>query len=134
MDSDENLIQLLHLAPFEIIEKIRRFTYKTQNKLLLIEIKNFAKIKQYLHDFTILIDTAHSINGFIETTENIHERLWSGLNYIRNSPLKEYILKNWKYKLAFKCSECDHTNENINFIRLNWETSFAVSFWMYIYH
>uniref|UniRef100_A0A6C0II26 Uncharacterized protein n=1 Tax=viral metagenome TaxID=1070528 RepID=A0A6C0II26_9ZZZZ len=134
MDSDATLIQLLQSVPFEIREKIQRFTYNTQNKPLLKEIADFASAKRYFNELTTLVDTTNSGNGFYETTENIHAQLWPGLDYIRHNPFKKQLLKTWKYKTEFICAERGHADGEIIFRRLDWDTSFAVNFWMCIYH
>jgi hypothetical protein len=134
MDSETNLIQLFHSLPIEIREKIQRFTYKIQNSQLLQEIAEFALAKQYLNEFTILVDTANSMNGFNETTDNIRDRLWNGLNLIRNVSYKNLLVKEWKYEKVLQCTERDHKNGEKNFRLLDWETSYVVNFWMCIYH
>jgi len=134
MDSDQNLIRLFHSMPFEIREKIQRFTYKTQHPGLLKEIVDFGLEKQYLQYFTMLVDTTNHANGIIETTDIIHERLWTGLNLIRHLYYKNLLLKTWKYKTQFKSADLDHENGEKNFRLLDWETSYAVNFWMCIYH
>ena len=41
-----NLYQLIFLLPTEIVEIIRRLSYKPQNILLLDDIQNFYKTKE----------------------------------------------------------------------------------------
>ena len=40
-----NLYQLIYLLPLELVEKIRRLTYKSQSNILLDDICNFTKTK-----------------------------------------------------------------------------------------
>jgi hypothetical protein len=128
------LKQFFHALPFEMKELIQRFTYKTQNKNLLNEIREVAGAKYYLQELTGLIDTAHFTDGFYETTHGIYERLGPGLNFLRDNRHKEELIKNWKYKLEFQSAQQSHLNDMQIFLLLNWETSFAVYFWMCIYH
>jgi hypothetical protein len=129
--SDLVLMRLFHAVPYEIREKIQRFTYKSQSKPLLTEIQDFHKAKLYLQELTRLIDLPY---GLQETTEGIHERLWTGLNYVREKTYKEALIKNWKYKSELHCAEQQHVNGEKAFRLLDWNASFAVYFWMCIHH
>ena len=128
------LQQLFHSMPYEIREKILSFTYKTQSKELLAEIREFCQSKQHLEDLTIIIDSCNDTDGFIETTDNIHDSLWAGLYFIKNVFYKKALIKNWKYKEIFISTEEVHKNGKKNFNLLSWECSFSVFFWMCIYH
>jgi hypothetical protein len=128
------LMQSFHALPFELKELIQRFTYKTQNKHLLKEIREIGGAKYYLQELTALIDTARSIDGFPETTDDIYARLGPGLIFLRENTNKNLLIKNWKYKMDFQVAEKQHLNGEKGFRLLNWEKSFAVYFWMCIYH
>lgn len=134
MDQTIQLEQLFHALPFEIKELIQRFTYKTQNEELLKEIREVGGAKYYLQEFTVLVDTANSTEGFHETTDGIYARLDPGLKFLRENSNKELLIKNWKYKVEFQAAEKEHLYGMKTFNLLNWETSFAVSFWMSVYH
>jgi len=134
MDQNTQLEQLFHGLPFEIKERIQRFTYKTQKEDLLKDIREMGGAKYYLQELTLLVDTTNSTDGFHETTDNIYERLAPGLNFLRENCHKEWLIKNWKYKSDFQVTEKEHLNGGKAFQLLNWENSFAVYFWMCIYH
>lgn len=134
MDQNTQLEQLFHALPFEIKELIQRFTYKTQNEELLKEIREVGGAKYYLQEFTVLVDTANSTEGFKETTDGIYARLDPCLKFLREKSNKEQLIKNWKYKVEFQAAEREHLYGMKIFNLLNWETSFAVSFWMSLYH
>ena len=125
------LIQLFHTLPYEIKEIIQRFTYKCQNKSLLNDIKAFHAAKQYLQEFTTLIDNSYSDHA---TTDSVKERLLPGLNYIRAKTYKKTLIKHWKYKSEFNSAEQEHTNEEKAFRLMDWSTSYTVYFWMCIHH
>lgn len=123
--------------PYEIKEKIMGYhiLLKTQPQLLLTEIKEFGKMKefsQYIANFEVFVDRCNFSNEFIETTDNIYEYLWPGLDTIKNSQYKQ--LNNWKYAGELKLTEIAHSNGEKCFDLLNWEKSFALYFWMCIYH
>jgi len=142
--TDATLIQLFHSLPFEIREKIQRFTYKVQSKSLLEEIRERGEVIEYLQKFTILMDTANSAHGFSETTEGIHERLWTGLDLIRNkcnkyrcnkcNKYKCKFINKWKYYSELQSAEETHKNGEKYYERIPWEQSFSVYFWMCFYH
>lgn len=134
MDQNTQLERLFHSLPFEIKERIQRFTYKRQNEPLLKDIREVGGAKYYLQELTSLVDTTNSTDGFIETTDNIYERLGPGLNFLRENRHKERLIKNWKYKSDFQAAEKEHLNGEKCFRLLNWENSFALYFWMCIYH
>lgn len=134
MESNTRLEELFHALPFELKELIQRFTYKTQNKHLLNEIRDIGTVKHYLQELTALVDTANYTDGFQETTDGIYERLWPGLNMLREYYNKDNLIKNWKYKSEFLSTERAHENGEKQFNRLTWKASFAVNFWMCIYH
>jgi hypothetical protein len=134
MDQTTQLEQSFHSLPVELQELIQRFTYKTQNGELLKEIREVGGAKYYLQEFTVLVDTANSTDGFIETTDGIYARLDPFLNFLREKGNKELLIKNWKYKEDFQFTERKHLNGDKAFQLLNWENSFAVCFWMCIYH
>jgi hypothetical protein len=134
MDQTTRLEQSFHALPFELQELIQRFTYKTQNEELLKEIREVGGAKYYLQEFTVLVDTANSTEGFHETTDGIYERLAPGLSFLREKGNKELLIKKWKYKQNFQVTERKHLNGEKTFQLLNWENSFAVCFWMCIYH
>ena len=125
---------LFHTLPDELKEIILRFTYKTQNKQLLAEIQTVAEAKYYLQEFTRMIDTANSSFGFAENSETIFDRLWPGLNFLRENPNTNQLIKKWKYKSSFYSANRDHVNCQQSFRHLIWESSFALHFWMCIYH
>jgi hypothetical protein len=125
------LMQLFHTLPYEIKEIIQRFTYKCQSKSLLSEIKAFHAAKQYLQEFTILIDNYYSDHA---TTDSVKERLWTGLNYIREKPYKTKLIQNWKYKSEFNSADKEHADGEKNFRLMDWTTSFTIYFWMCIHH
>lgn len=125
------LMQLFHTLPYEIKEIIQRFTYKCQSKSLLNDIKAFHAAKQYLQEFTTLIDNSYSDHA---TTDSVKERLWTGLNYIRTKPYKKKLIQNWTYKSEFNSAEQEHTHEEKAFQLMDWTTSFTVYFWMCIHH
>ena len=130
----DSLQQLFHSMPYELREKILCFTYKTQSKELLAEIREFYQSKKHLEDLTIIIDFSNDTAGFIETTDNIHDSLWSGLYFIKNVFYKKALIQNWKYKDIFISTEEEHKNGEKTFNLLSWEHSFSVYFWMCIYH
>ena len=134
MEPTTELMQSFHALPFELKELIQRFTYKTQNKNLLNEIREIGGAKYYLQELTVLIDTTNYTNGVIETTDNIYERLGPGLIFLRENTNKDLLIKNWKYKMDYQIAEREHLHGEKGFRLLNWETSFAVYFWMCIYH
>ena len=134
MDLNTQLKQSFHALPVELQELIQRFTYKTQNTPLLNDIREWGGAKYYLQELTALIGTAHSTDGFAETTDGIHERIGPGLLTLSEYSNKEQLIKNWKYKTALLSTEGQHLNGEKIFQLLNWETSFAVYFWMCIYH
>ena len=134
MDPNTQLKQLFHALPVELQEIIQRFTYKTQHKHLLNEIREWGGAKYYLQELTVLIDTANSTNGFAETTDSIRERIGPGLKTLSEYSNKEHLIKNWTYKSDFQFTEREHLNGEKVFRLLNWETSFAVYFWMCVYH
>lgn len=130
-------MQLIQSMPYEIKEKIMGYhiLLKTQPQLLLTEIKEFGKMKefsQYISNFEIFVDRCNFSDDFIETTDNIYEYLWPGLDTIKNSQYKH--LNHWKYAGELKRTEIAHANEEKCFDLLNWEKSFALYFWMCIYH
>jgi len=133
-----SLEELFHSMPYEIKEKILWFTYKTQPKNLMAEIREFTQAKEYLQEFTIIIDNCNHNDSdndeFIETTDNIYDNLWGGLYFIKNTFYKNMLIKDWKYKEIFTHTETAHKNEHKMFRLLNWEQSFSVYFWMCIYH
>jgi hypothetical protein len=130
----DTLEQLFHSMPEEVREKIIRFTYKPQAEELLTEIRDFYQAKEYLQELTIIIDRCNHIDGFIETSHNIHESLCCGLNIIRNSFFRKLLLQNWKYNTCFNCAIITHEYGKKVHNNLTWEQSFALYFWMCIYH
>ena len=134
MTQNTQLEQLFHALPVELQERIQRFTYKTQSEHLLKEIREMGGAKYYVQEFSLLVDTTNSTDGFHETTDGIYERLTPGLNFLRENRHKEWLIKNWKYKSHFQVTECNHLNGEKTFQLLNLEKSFAVCFWMCIYH
>jgi predicted DNA-binding protein YlxM (UPF0122 family) len=134
MDSNTELMQLFHDLPFELKEIIQRFTYKTQNTHLLVEIRELGGAKYYLQELTALVDSANFTDEFQETTDGIYDMLGPGLNMLREYYNKDNLIKNWKYKSDFQVTEREHLNGEKVFQLLNWESSFAVYFWMCIYH
>jgi hypothetical protein len=120
--------------PYEIKEKILRLTYKTQSNDLLAEIVEFNQAKEYLQELTLIIDNCNNADGFIETSDNIHDRLWCGLYFIRNACYKDILIKRWKYKYTLESTELAHENEMKVFELLDWKKSFTLYFWMCIYH
>ena len=132
--SDQALISLFHSMPFEIREKIQRFTYKTQSRELLAEILDFVSAKAYVQEFTHIVDISNSSLNFNETIESIHDHLWSGLDFIRRKPYKTRLIQTWKYKDEFKGAESAHVNGKKHYKLLELEMSFAVYFWMCVYH
>ena len=129
-----SLQQLFHSMPYEIKEKILSFTYKPQPKNLMAEMREFYQAKEYLQELTIIIDHCNGTDGFMETTDNIHESLWSGLFFIKNVFYKEALIKDWKYKDILANTERAHEDGLKVFQLLDWEKSFSVYFWMCIYH
>jgi len=134
MTQNTQLEKSFHALPVELQKLIQRFTYKTQNEALLKEIREVGGAKYYLQEFTVLVDTANSTDGFIETTDGIYARLDPCLNFLREKDIKERLIKNWKYKEEFQVTERKHLNGEKTFQLLNWRNSFAVCFWMCIYH
>lgn len=134
MNPSQTLIVSFHSLPFEIKEKIQRFTYKTQNQALLQAITDITAAKKLLCKLTRRIDLSFSNDELMQTTENIHQQLWSGLNCIINNPNKNLLIHNWKYKTEFNHTISQHANGNKQFKLLNWEASFTLYFWMCIYH
>ena len=130
----DTLQVLWRTLPMELQEIIQRFTYKTQNAQLLMEIKKFQVAKQNLCGLTELIDTANTSDGFQETSESIHQRLFPGLDALRTDPNRKALLKTWKYKHSFQGADDYHRHEEKQFTLMPWEQSYAVSFWMGIYH
>lgn len=128
---------LFQSMPYEIKEKIMGYLIllKTQPQLLLTEIKEFGKMKefsQYIANFEVFVDRCNFSNNFIETTDNIYEYLWPGLDTIKNSQYKH--LNHWKYAGELKLTEIAHSNGEKCFDLLDWEKSFVLYFWMCIYH
>jgi len=119
--------------PNEIKEKILSFTYKTQPKELLAELMEYGEMKSFLADFAVLVDRSNHSEGFNETTDNIYGLLWPGLNIIRTSRFNKKLLK-WRYAKEFRLAQEEHSNGAKCFRLLNWKISFAVYFWMCIYH
>ncbi len=111
--TDFALIQLFHSMPIEIKEKIQRFTYNV---------------------FTEIIDTANATCGMRETTEVIYACLWPGLAQIRNNYIKYKFITKWKYFTDFTCTAEAHKNGVRTFQVIPWEQSFALFFWLCIYH
>jgi hypothetical protein len=129
-----SLQELFHSLPYELKEKILSFTYKQQPKNLMAEIREFNQAKEYLQELTLIIDQCNSSYGMIETSDNIYDTLWCGLYFIINACHKDILIKTWKYKNDIKSTELAHANGNKTFRLLDWKKSFALSFWMGIYH
>ena len=86
------------------------------------EQKEFGKMKefsQYIANFEVFVDRCNFSNNFIETTDNIYEYLWPGLDTIKNSQYKH--LNHWKYAGELKLTEIAHSNGEKCFDLLNWE-------------
>jgi hypothetical protein len=66
----------------------------------------------------------------------IHETLWDDLNDLRNftPDNKENVMREWKYKDAFECTETCHLNEQKLFELMPWEQSFCVAILFMYYH
>ena len=128
----DSLRQLFHSMPYDIKEKILSFTYKTQPKGLLAEIKEYVEMKLFLNDFAVLVGRCHHHGGVKETTDDIYEFLRPGLAIIQLLPKK--LVKQWRYSSELYHAEESHSNGLKYYTTLNWEASFAVYFWMCVYH
>jgi len=122
--------QLFYALPSELQDQIRRLSYKTQKIELLQEIVSIGAEKEFLLNFTELVLKANSAHDFQENCATIHAFLGPGLNQMRlNSPVTS-----WRFHCEFHCTVKQHTNGQKAFDLMSWEQSFAVYFWMCIYH
>ena len=68
--------------------------------------------------------------------DDVHAVLWDDLNELRNLPNMERdkLLKDWKYKDAYDCTEKAHENEEKTFELLKWQNSFCLAILFMYYH
>lgn len=93
--------------------------------------------QQELDKFTLLIENYNYDNNETITPQSLHKELWGGLSALKNTANKEALLDGWKYSSAFSAAESTHQTKVSHFKKLKtelWEQSFALYFWMCIYH
>jgi len=87
-----------------------------------------------LTELTQTIQQLNYNNYITISPQLLHEKLWNGLNLLRNAPNKNELLADWTYKSEFMATEERHTNEDTQFTLTKWEESYVYFFWMCIYH
>jgi hypothetical protein len=70
------------------------------------------------------------------TLDDVHAVLWDDLDALRNLPETERdkLLKDWKYKDAYECTEKAHENEGKTFQLSNWQHSYCLAILFMNYH
>ena len=68
------------------------------------------------------------------TPGELHVKLWTSLDRLRNDPNKNNLIENWKYKNEFITTEVSHANGLQTCDLLTWEQSFVLNIWISIYH
>ena len=88
--------------------------------------------EHYLITLTNIIDNINDEPHI--TPEFLRMKLWPGLNQLRNDPQREDLIMDWKYKSDFLSAEDFHQNEQRIFDQLKMEQSYAMFFYICIYH
>ena len=96
---------------------------------ILLYIAQF--FDNYLDKTTQLIDS--HMCAILTNTDDIYNTLWNDINKIRMDPDIRIIYNEWKYGSILKSIEESHIISK-EFALLSWHHSFAVAFWMCIYH
>ena len=107
-----------------------------------IEINVYITYKCIINKMDVINRLTEKIDNYADGGGNIwvgtaiHETLWDDLNDLRNFiPVnKANVMREWKYKRAFECTESSHLNENKTFELMNWEQSFCVTMLFMHYH
>jgi hypothetical protein len=65
---------------------------------------------------------------------DVKDNLWTDLDNLRNSNIKNNLINDWKYKTDLQTTEIMHMNGKKTFNSMNWESSFVLTLLCCIYH